>query len=87
MEVDRKLLNGELQLQNLIFPKDNTEFFKDTPYNWIDWLRQYSTEQSEIYIRGFWEECCSWRWSIKPRSKLLGEKVRMMLSYMMLKKF
>lgn len=69
------------------FPKDNTEFFKDTPYNLIDWLRQYSTEQSEIYIRGFLGRMLfSGDEALKPAQKLSGgEKVRMMLSYMMLK--
>lgn len=61
-----KILSGEIEpdsgsfkwgvtTSRSYFPKDNTEFLKDTPYNLIDWLRQYSVEQSEIYIRGFLE--------------------------------
>ena len=93
-----KILAGELEPDNgdfkwgvttsrSYFPKDNTEFFKDTPYNLIDWLRQFSTEQSEIYIRGFLGRMLfSGDEALKPAQKLSGgEKVRMMLSYMMLK--
>ncbi len=35
------------------FPKDNSKFFDDIDLNLIDWLRQFSEEQSEIFIRGF----------------------------------
>lgn len=93
-----KILSGEIEADSgsfkwgvttsrSYFPKDNTEFFKDTPYNLIDWLRQYSTEQSEIYIRGFLGRMLfSGDEALKPAQKLSGgEKVRMMLSYMMLK--
>lgn len=93
-----KILSGEMEADSgnfkwgvttsrSYFPKDNTEFFKDTPYNLIDWLRQYSTEQSEIYIRGFLGRMLfSGDDALKPAQKLSGgEKVRMMLSYMMLK--
>lgn len=93
-----KILSGEMEpdsgsfkwgvtTSKSYFPKDNTEFFKDTPYNLIDWLRQYSVEQSEIYIRGFLGRMLfSGDDALKPAEKLSGgEKVRMMLSYMMLK--
>ncbi|MCI5997927.1 MAG: ATP-binding cassette domain-containing protein [Peptoniphilaceae bacterium] len=93
-----KILSGEIEpdsgsfkwgvtTSRSYFPKDNTEFFKDTPYNLIDWLRQYSVEQSEIYIRGFLGRMLfSGDDALKPAQKLSGgEKVRMMISYMMLK--
>ena len=35
------------------FPKDNSDLFNDVDLNLIDWLRQFSEEQSEIYLRGF----------------------------------
>ena len=35
------------------FPKDNTEYFEHSDLNLIDWMRQFSEEQSEIYLRGF----------------------------------
>ena len=87
MEADSGSFKWGVTTSRSYFPKDNTEFFKDTPYNLIDWLRQYSTEQSEIYIRGFLGRMLfSGDEALKPSQKLSGgEKVRMMLSYMMLK--
>ena len=87
MEADSGNFKWGVTTSRSYFPKDNTEFFKDTPYNLIDWLRQYSTEQSEIYIRGFLGRMLfSGDEALKPAQKLSGgEKVRMMLSYMMLK--
>lgn len=87
MEADSGSFKWGVTTSKSYFPKDNTEFFKDTSYNLIDWLRQYSTEQSEIYIRGFLGRMLfSGDEALKPAQKLSGgEKVRMMLSYMMLK--
>ena len=87
MEADSGSFKWGVTTSRSYFLKDNTEFFKDTPYNLIDWLRQYSTEQSEIYIRGFLGRMLfSGDEALKPAQKLSGgEKVRMMLSYMMLK--
>lgn len=87
MEADSGSFKWGVTTSRSYFPKDNTEFFKDTPYNLIDWLRQYSIEQSEIYIRGFLGRMLfSGDEALKPAQKLSGgEKVRMMLSYMMLK--
>jgi len=69
------------------FPKDNNEFFKDCNLNLIDWLRQFSVEQSEIYIRGFLARMLfSGNDALKIAKNLSGgERVRMMLSSMMLK--
>lgn len=69
------------------FPKDNTEFFENSPYNLIDWLRQYSVEQTEVYIRGYLGRMLfSGDDALKPAKNLSGgEKVRMMFARMMLK--
>ena len=68
------------------FPKDNTEYFESSQYNLVDWLRQYTAEQSEIYIRGFLGKMLfSGEEGLKNASVLSGgEKVRMMFSKMML---
>lgn len=68
------------------FPKDNTEYFEGSQYNLVDWLRQYTSEQSEIYIRGFLGKMLfSGEEGLKNASVLSGgEKVRMMFSRMML---
>lgn len=69
------------------FPKDNAEFFNDVKLNLVDWLRQFSVEQSEIYLRGFLGRMLfSGDEALKDAQVLSGgEKVRCMLSRMMLK--
>ena len=67
------------------FPKDPTEFF-DVDLNLVDWLRQYSVEKDESFIRGFLGRMLfSGQESLKKAGVLSGgEKVRCMLSKMML---
>lgn len=67
------------------FPKDNQEYF-DTDLNLVDWLRQYSTEKDESFIRGFLGRMLfSGEESLKKANVLSGgEKVRCMFSRMML---
>ncbi|GAB3533224.1 ATP-binding cassette domain-containing protein [Pontibacter brevis] len=67
------------------FPKDNTEFF-ETDLNLVDWLRQFSTEKDESFIRGFLGRMLfSGEESLKKADVLSGgEKVRCMFSRMML---
>jgi ATPase subunit of ABC transporter with duplicated ATPase domains len=68
------------------FPKDNTEYFDGVELSLVDWLRQYSKEQDETFIRGFLGRMLfSGEESLKKASVLSGgEKVRCMLSKMML---
>ncbi len=35
------------------FPKENSAFFDGVDLNLVDWLRQFSRDQDESYIRGF----------------------------------
>ncbi|WP_299821564.1 ATP-binding cassette domain-containing protein [uncultured Pontibacter sp.] len=67
------------------FPKDNQEFF-ETDLNLVDWLRQYSVEKDESFIRGFLGRMLfSGEESLKKANVLSGgEKVRCMFSRMML---
>ncbi|MBZ0200444.1 MAG: ATP-binding cassette domain-containing protein [Ignavibacteriaceae bacterium] len=67
------------------FPKDNAEFF-DVDLNLIDWLRQYSKEKDETYIRGFLGRMLfSGEESLKKAGVLSGgERVRCLLARMML---
>ncbi|XOK64214.1 ABC-F family ATP-binding cassette domain-containing protein [Paenibacillus elgii] len=67
------------------FPKDNSAYF-DTDINLVDWLRQYSKDQDESYIRGFLGRMLfSGEEALKKASVLSGgEKVRCMLSKMMM---
>ncbi len=72
------------------FPKDNSKYFDGCTLNLVDWLRQYSAEgfetQNESYIRGFLGRMLfSGDDVFKPVNVLSGgEKVRCMLSRMML---
>jgi ATPase subunit of ABC transporter with duplicated ATPase domains len=69
------------------FPKDNSLYFNNVKLNLVDWLRQFSVEQSEIYLRGFLGRMLfSGDEALKDAQVLSGgEKVRCMLSRMMLK--
>ncbi len=66
-------------------PNDNSEYFK-SELNLIDWLRQFSKEKDETFIRGFLGRMLfSGEESLKKCSVLSGgEKVRCMISKMML---
>jgi ATPase subunit of ABC transporter with duplicated ATPase domains len=69
------------------FPKDNAKYF-ESELTIVDWLRQFSDDTSEMFIRGFLGKMLfSGEDSLKPVNVLSGgEKVRCMLSRMMLLK-
>lgn len=66
-------------------PNENAGFF-DTPDNLVDWLRQYSDDKDEQYVRGFLGKMLfSGEEVLKSASVLSGgEKVRCMVSRIML---
>ena len=68
------------------FPKDNSKFFDGCNLTMMQWFAQYSPEQLETYMRGFLGRMLfSGDDVYKPVSVLSGgEKVRVMLSRMML---
>ncbi|MBD8046346.1 ABC-F family ATP-binding cassette domain-containing protein [Clostridium faecium] len=92
-----KILMGEIEADSgefkwgittsqAYFPQDNSEYFNDCNLNLVDWLRQFSEEKSESFIRGFLGRMLfSGEEALKEASVLSGgEKVRCMLSKMML---
>lgn len=92
-----KILSGELKpdsgefkwgitITTSYFPNDNSKFFNDCNLSLVDWLRQFSEEKSESYIRGFLGRMLfSGEEALKEANVLSGgEKVRCMLSKMML---
>ena len=92
-----KILNEEIKADSgkfkfgvtitpAFFPKDNSEFFNECDLSLVDWLRQYSDDQTESYVRGFLGRMLfSGDEALKKASVLSGgEKVRCMLSRMML---
>ncbi|UNK17811.1 ATP-binding cassette domain-containing protein [Paenibacillus sp. N3/727] len=68
------------------FPKDNSVYFDGVDMNLVDWLRQYSNDQDETFLRGFLGRMLfSGEEALKKASVLSGgEKVRCMLAKMML---
>ncbi|QSX06158.1 ABC-F family ATP-binding cassette domain-containing protein [Sedimentibacter sp. zth1] len=68
------------------FPKDNSAYFNECDLNLVDWMRQYSEEQSESFLRGFLGRMLFSGDDVFKHAKVLsgGEKVRCMLSRMML---
>lgn len=68
------------------FPKDNSQYFDGVEMNLVDWLRQYSNDQDETFLRGFLGRMLfSGEEALKKASVLSGgEKVRCMLAKMML---
>lgn len=67
-------------------PQDNREYFENCHLNMIDWLRQFSKDQTESYIRGWLGRMLfSGEESLKEVNVLSGgEKVRCMLAKTML---
>ncbi len=69
------------------FPKDNSEYFSGNEPSLVDWLRQYSpNDQSESFLRGFLGRMLFSGEEVLKKPSVLsgGEKVRCMLSKMML---
>ena len=68
------------------FPKDNSKYFNDCNDSIIEWLRQYSVDNTESYLRGFLGKMLFSGDDVYKPVKVLsgGEKVRCMLSRMMM---
>ena len=68
------------------FPHDNSAFFEGHSESILDWMRQYSKDQTESYLRGFLGKMLFSNEAVfKPVNVLSGgEKVRCMFSRMML---
>jgi ATPase subunit of ABC transporter with duplicated ATPase domains len=69
-------------------PNENEKYFpEDSDLNLIDWLRQYSKDPDEQFIRGFLGRMLFSGEEVRKKANVLsgGEKVRCMLSRVMLK--
>ena len=66
-------------------PNNNEDFFKSDD-NLIDWLRQFSVDKDETYVRGFLGKMLFSGEEVMKKCSVLsgGEKVRCMVSRMML---
>lgn len=86
MEPDEGSFKWGITTSQAYLPKDNTAYFEGADYSLVDWLRQFSTEKSENFIRGFLGKMLfSGDEPLKMASVLSGgEKVRCMFSRLML---
>lgn len=68
------------------FPKDNASYFDNDKYDLLNWLTQYSEDKDPSFVRGFLGRMLFSRDEAFKKTNVLsgGEKVRCMLSKMML---
>jgi ATPase subunit of ABC transporter with duplicated ATPase domains len=83
---DSGVINWGVTAQRSYFPADNTSFFVDGKFNLVDWLRDFSEDKDESFVRGFLGRMLFTGEESQKKTNVLsgGEKVRMMLSKMML---
>jgi ATPase subunit of ABC transporter with duplicated ATPase domains len=87
MEPDSGTFKWGVTTSQAYFPKDNSEYFTGSEQSLVDWLRQYSpNDQSESFLRGFLGRMLFSGEEVMKKPSVLsgGEKVRCMLSKMML---
>ncbi|MFN0031886.1 MAG: ABC-F family ATP-binding cassette domain-containing protein [Flavobacteriales bacterium] len=91
-----QIINGEEQadqgvvewgstITTAYLPNDNSSFFKSDD-NLVDWLRQFSKDKDETFVRGFLGKMLFSGEEVLKKCSVLsgGEKVRCMISRMML---
>ena len=83
---DSGTFKGGVTTSQSYLPKNHNQYFDGVEYSLVDWLRQYSEEKSESFIRGFLGRMLfSGEEALKQAQVLSGgEKVRCMLSKLML---
>ena len=86
LEPDEGSIKWGISTSRSYLPKDNTPYFEGNTEPLVDWLRQYSAKKDDVYLRGFLGRMLfSGEDAFKPVNVLSGgEKVRCMLSKMML---
>lgn len=86
MEPDSGSYKWGVTITKAYFPKDNTEYFQDVDLSLVDWLRQFSADKTDTYVRGFLGKMLfSGEEALKSLKVLSGgERVRCMLAKMML---
>lgn len=86
MEPDEGTIKWGVTTTRSYLPRDTTDYFENVDSNLVDWLRDFSTEKSESFIRGFLGKMLfSGDEPLKNVSVLSGgEKMRCMFSKLML---
>jgi ATPase subunit of ABC transporter with duplicated ATPase domains len=86
MEPDEGSFKWGVSTSRSYFPMDNSSYFNDCDLNLVKWLGQFTTETTESFMRGFLGRMLFSGDDVFKPVKVLsgGEKVRCMLSRMML---
>lgn len=86
IEADSGTFKWGVTTSQSYFPNDNSSYFNDVTLNLVDWLRQFSDEKAESFIRGFLGRMLFSGEEALKEARVLsgGEKVRCMLAKMML---
>ena len=85
-EPDEGTVKWGVSTTQAYFPKDHNSYFENCDYDLIDWMRQFSTDKRERYLRPFLGRMLFSGDDVYKQVKVLsgGEKVRCMISKMML---
>ena len=86
VEPDEGEIKWGVSTTQAYFPKDNSAFFDGSDLELIDWIRQFSEDKKESYLRTFLGRMLFTGDDVYKQVKVLsgGEKVRCMLSKLML---
>ena len=87
LEADSGTFKWGVTTSQAYFPKDNSKYFENSDVTLVDWLRQFSPQDdSESFLRGFLGRMLFSGEEVLKKASVLsgGEKVRCMLSKMML---
>ena len=86
LEPDEGSFKWGVSTSQSYFPQDNSPYFNDSEDSILQWLEQYSQDTTETYLRGFLGKMLFSGDDVYKPVKVLsgGEKVRCMLSRMML---
>ena len=86
LEPDEGSIKWGISTVRSYLPKDNSEYFDGNTMELVDWLRQYSVKKDDVYLRGFLGRMLFSNEDVFKQVNVLsgGEKVRCMLSKMML---
>ena len=85
-EPDSGTVKWGASIEPAYFPKDSGAFFDDCPLDLMDWMRQFSEDKRESYLRTFLGRMLFSGDEVYKPVKVLsgGERVRCMLSRLML---
>ena len=86
MEPDEGTFKWGVTTTQAYLPKDNSKYFDGVKLNLVAWLRQFSKDPDETFVRGFLGRMLFSGEETQKKADVLsgGEKVRCMLSRMML---